>query len=1503
MDHETLKELWRATLSFSEDAETLPPDATYKLEEEGVVSPVEGSVTPVTMALDSSASSETGEFGPVEGGNPASGSASYNLLSLIGRGGMGVVHRARQRSLARDVAVKRIIAEQATPALRNRFISEALVAGGLDHPNIVPVHELGETPQGEVFMAMKLVGGTSWKEILHPSGKGPEPVSPEERRRHLDLLLSVGNAVAFAHANNIVHRDLKPENVMVGEFGEVLLMDWGLACDVSPDAKGTFGAPHRSTIRSPAGTPCYMAPELAEGRGSEISARTDVYLLGAILHEIVTGVPPHQGQTLFEVLRNASVSKPPLFGQDVPDPLKEICARALRRDPEDRHASVKEFQEDIQSYLEHEESLRLGSEAGRNLTLLMEPGRIPREERYQLFGEVLSRFGEALHLWDDNKAALRGQAQAATLYADEAIHRRDLGLAYAQVSLLKGNSFTSPEKLQSIEVALKAGESGRLRAFITSIVLLVVFAGIFAAITELNDRRIEEAKSLELKGQSQTEITRAWEKLSAGDLKSFEKDLASIIHGETAQAADGEELARLERARLAYLWSQGRLSANPELWSWNEELRTGWLNEPLLEGTWIQNHLEAFQPAGNSKTGARTRRTGSDALGLPFDLLLEAADTELDPRALMRAFELMDSLGRKEVEASYVDVARPLSRAFLFRRARDAALYRGDVSGAKALGKEITPFSLSSAPFGRQRVPGGATTARIIQDDSGSWMGLDPQTREVRFRIPALNNRGVAASTIPVEDGSVIYLSPGQALRIDGASGDVLGRFRLDGVVLFAYPDPSDRSRLVVISQTTQVGGGTQETVLREGQSETPIFDSVGEGMCRIPTKPPVDTFLEWLEDQEVESGESYEEDEREEAARHRVRRGLEQEILRDPENPHLRLALLGRMDGKNDPEARDALALSIASLPGLGVFDCVQLGVEVEKAGHVEIADRLYERGATRFLDLGGNPALCPLIVASPALYLRKLGGELFEAGNVPRSLELVEIGRRYSSYLEMDHHFYRKYVSWLEKKGERDTETYRQMERRVSESAVPGGVFFLPAELIIGSDLALFICSLMPILFFVLLGRLWWNARDARISDLYSIGLRSRQKRLLAFLVRPVDRLKHTFLAYSPRGARFMIVAIGITMLAVIAGLSSSVATIGRLAAMSSWVGCGLSGNERMIEHLQDRLEEGGADVASLRLLAEGLRARGEKEEVRSALMEILRRDPEDGVARNNLAVLDFEEGDRLEASRVFADLSRRTDELAGVARWNRARLESEPVPALDPWEVTHQDFVAAANLESGELLWAHGSYSDLLSTILTFQGILKEAKNALVGFLVNGIGGVRDSLLGEGSSPLDVFGFVGAYLMLIFVGLSLLWLPFPVRQLQVEEDQHGQSHLLLSRVKSKVQRYLWLRHVGGVGISLVIPGAWDLFYRSAAFGAVQLFVLVVCFTLRKTIVFGGILSAIAIPAVNMGYFPDEIFNVAYPEAAGWGRIATVAFFAMMAINVPVTGWRAYRRFRPDR
>jgi len=296
------------------------------------------------------------------------GTAPYVLKRLIGCGGMGEIWEAEQASLSRTVAVKRLRRDKAraeetglTQWERAMFRREALIAGRLEHPNIVPVHDQGMDERGEPLLAMKRVHGRPWDELIEEDWEKLEV--QEFLARHLPVLMDMAQAVAFAHAKGIVHRDLKPAQVMVGEFGETLLMDWGLAVFIGEtdrpeslvDAR-RIGLATRETATCPCGTPSMMAPEQTLPDAMQIGPWTDIFLLGGTLYVLLTGSYPYQAKTghrAFE-LACAGVVEPPRVrrpGRHIPDDLNELCLRCLQCDPDDRLPGAREFVDAIRDHL------------------------------------------------------------------------------------------------------------------------------------------------------------------------------------------------------------------------------------------------------------------------------------------------------------------------------------------------------------------------------------------------------------------------------------------------------------------------------------------------------------------------------------------------------------------------------------------------------------------------------------------------------------------------------------------------------------------------------------------------------------------------------------------------------------------------------------------------------------------------------------------------------------------------------------------------------------------------------------------------------------------------------------------------------------------------------------------------------------------------------------------------------------------------------------------------
>ena len=267
---------------------------------------------------------------------------NYEILEEIARGGMGVIYRARQRHSRRIVAVKRVLSYHAgSNDSLVRFQREAEAAANLDHPNILPIYEVGESDDGLPFFSMKYVNGGSLQQI------GPSLRS--DPHRCVQLMEKVARAVGYAHERGILHRDLKPGNILIDDRGEPLVSDFGLAksLDTNSDLTRTLTA---------FGTPGYIAPEQAKSVAADLTAAADVYSLGAVLFHLLTGRPPFVGENALVVLRQAADTPAPKLRSlraSLDRDLETICARCLEQDPKARYQSAGELADDLQRWLEN----------------------------------------------------------------------------------------------------------------------------------------------------------------------------------------------------------------------------------------------------------------------------------------------------------------------------------------------------------------------------------------------------------------------------------------------------------------------------------------------------------------------------------------------------------------------------------------------------------------------------------------------------------------------------------------------------------------------------------------------------------------------------------------------------------------------------------------------------------------------------------------------------------------------------------------------------------------------------------------------------------------------------------------------------------------------------------------------------------------------------------------------------------------------------------------------
>lgn len=452
----------------------------------------------------------------------------YSLDKKLGEGGMGVVYAAWQQSIRRMVALKMLkkgSTHQTTQ--REKFLAEAVVTGELEHPNIVPIYDLGRDASGAIFYAMKRVQGTPWDKLIQTKSL-PENV---------EILMKVADAIRFAHNKRVIHRDLKPENVMLGDFGEVLVMDWGLAVTLGEKTTVAMG-----------GTPAYMAPEMVLGPPSSIGTASDIYLLGAILYEVVTGQRPHGGGSITQCLMAAGQNE--IRPTEKSGELIDIAMRAMATRPQDRYASVLDLQDAIRAYQSHTESISLSTRADEDLDEALRSGR------YETFSRALFGYQESLSLWGGNRPAKRGARRAALEYARCAEQRGDfeLGLSLLDESIaehreladkLRAAQEEQEQRKQRLQTARRAG------AALVGLIFVIVTGAFFWIRAEAEEARRARDLASVAEGEARSAERIAQEAFREALNQKMAADMARTNEEREKMAAIAAQIAAEEALEIA----------------------------------------------------------------------------------------------------------------------------------------------------------------------------------------------------------------------------------------------------------------------------------------------------------------------------------------------------------------------------------------------------------------------------------------------------------------------------------------------------------------------------------------------------------------------------------------------------------------------------------------------------------------------------------------------------------------------------------------------------------------------------------------------------------------------------------------------------------------------------------------------------------------------------------------------------------------------------------------
>ena len=385
--------------------------------------------------------------------------ADYDIMGQIGEGGMGTVFEARQSNLSRIVALKMIRPDlMHDPAARSSFYYEAVITAGLEHPGIIPILDFGVTREGRALYAMKKVSGSPWSRVL-------SSMSLDE---NLAVLDKVADTIAYAHAKGVIHRDIKPGNILLGEFNTILLGDWGLA--LQENERSDF------SHAQPGGTPQYMAPEMAKMEHARLGYHSDIYLLGAVLYELVTGKPPHPGSSPTECIESAAQNL--LTGDKHGDEgLLAVALKAMAADPAMRFSTVDTFRKAVRGWSAKRRSEELCHEAQRTLKKA-----IARKD-YDGFTTAAAQFSQALSEYPQNADARTGQMRTGMAYARVALANGEYDLASSAIAPF----ITEDDKaaLLSDRIAKEKRRAERRRKHNVAIAVLAVallLTGIAAAV-------------------------------------------------------------------------------------------------------------------------------------------------------------------------------------------------------------------------------------------------------------------------------------------------------------------------------------------------------------------------------------------------------------------------------------------------------------------------------------------------------------------------------------------------------------------------------------------------------------------------------------------------------------------------------------------------------------------------------------------------------------------------------------------------------------------------------------------------------------------------------------------------------------------------------------------------------------------------------------------------------------------------------------------------------------
>jgi serine/threonine protein kinase len=1308
-----------------------------------------------------------------EDGDGDLNASNYILGKAIGEGGMGVVYEARQRNLRRDVALKMLQPRlEEEPELVEQFVVEAMITGRLEHPNIVPVHDLGRTADDRLFMGMKLVRGESLKALL----KREPADNPQRLRDTLDILSQICDAMAYAHSKGIVHRDLKPENVMVGEFGEVQVMDWGLAF-----AYGNHGLPDSHNLAGvssgPSGTPAYMSPEQVKGNDQEIGSWSDVYLLGAILYEILTGTPPHRGQSIMAVLLAAQdgvIERPSDRAptRDIPYDLEELCIDALKAHRAERLQNVQDFQDRLQLYQSHREALGLIDRARQILGSKKEGS-----EAGDAYKQAQWTLEQALGIWPESQAALALLNKTLLQQIDRFLEIGQGADAHHLVGQLKVSEELSPKRIKQLDRATLRQMSKRRNHIATVLGLMIIFS--FAGHW----------------------LVRLIARLQADDRRTFARD---ELPSRTAAA-----WAALDKDDRDIDQTLGRLKKSLDA--------TGW---QLTQSDY--SHLLAAVAWDSLRVGDLGRASRTLAPLLDENQQHELEFLRKDGRTDVRPAQLLSGWQQKSV--TLPPTVRRVSDALLL-----AAISRRSLDSAKRA--ELTKLMIKTGArsvLSDQRSgiiqallqnPDTAIPIRFYQNaKTGRVVAIDVSTKQRLWTFPpALETRDLPwrpRSPLLLEKNGGFSLVLGwgsDVLSLDPKNGRILKRLRLHDACVGLLP--AGNSRFYVIQPA------------RWGACHSRLVEAGAEGWVDRPL-PGADVTVLWERQRWILGGIENKGDRRAPDDKGRLREELirlKTLQKRDPSQAIWTHHSAIRHQKLGDTSSADKLFQQLLK-SDLSAFEKALLAVDWKKAGDEQKVEALILSALKTQVDRGANPDLNTNLDMNPAVLIRNLAEE-YRASNKAFSKTLLGYSRELATTLEGDRFPFLRGRSWLVEDGQfRDKKERQQYRARAIRL---GGFFFSPPGSTKVFDLVLLFSILTPTFLFASMFILYLRSFHTQREELRSLGFRTEWSRWAAFFTHPALRWSHTFLAYTNRHERIFLLLGGLFNLFTKVFIATILAAVTDVANMPPVLGRGYLGHPTIESFIENSREQGATRESAphLRLLVEAALSRHEYDRAATLLDRLKKIEPSDGFALNNSGYLAEKRGQQDLARDFYQKAGANEGEDGQVGRYNLARLGKLPRPDLS---VTYKSFLRFYQ-GSNEPLRQYARSVDFLNVV--------NLGPSLLSVMAKKVGAVNDGgrhltrliaalerrgLVGSaGDAPQALRYFTLLPSFFIFLSLILiLHLPFGTRPIANPLGERGQGALLrISRIGNlMLPGVIWLfrgRIIMGSIAMLLVPllafGIW--------------------------------------------------------------------------------------------